>query len=207
MSAEPWSQCWCRHLPTIDRWCLGSAAQLIGVERSSSWVVRPPQIRTLARNYARLTPSVERRAVDVNGIATEIAASTAVASTIRVRTRLADAVPRAFGDPVIVRRIIDNLVRNAIESLDAGGGDVTIGTSRAPNGAVRIVVADTGRGMSQDELAHAFDDFFTTKPDGTGLGLSVVRRLTTDLNGSMRVESAPGQGTAFTIELPSCTPS
>ena len=162
---------------------------------------------TLARNYARLTPSVERRAVDVNGIATEIAASTAVASTIRVRTRLADAVPRAFGDPVIVRRIIDNLVRNAIESLDAGGGDVTIATSRAPNGAVRIVVADTGRGMSQDELAHAFDDFFTTKPDGTGLGLSVVRRLTTDLNGSMRVESAPGQGTAFTIELPSCTPS
>jgi len=161
----------------------------------------------LARNYARLTPSVERRAVDVNGIATEIAASTAVASTIRVRTRLADAVPRAFGDPVIVRRIIDNLVRNAIESLDAGGGDVTIATSRAPNGAVRIVVADTGRGMSQDELAHAFDDFFTTKPDGTGLGLSVVRRLTTDLNGSMRVESAPGQGTAFTIELPSCTPS
>ena len=72
---------------------------------------------------------------------------------------------------------------------------------------MRIVVADTGRGMSQDELAHAFDDFFTTKPDGTGLGLSVVRRLTTDLNGSMRVESAPGQGTAFTIELPSCTPS
>ena len=176
-------------------------------ERRSTLESSVAYLDTLARNYARLTPSVERRAVDVNGIATEIAASTAVASTIRVRTRLADAVPRAFGDPVIVRRIIDNLVRNAIESLDAGGGDVTIATSRAPNGAVRIVVADTGRGMSQDELAHAFDDFFTTKPDGTGLGLSVVRRLTTDLNGSMRVESAPGQGTAFTIELPSCTPS
>ena len=176
-------------------------------ERRSTLESSVGYLDTLARNYARLTPSVERRAVDVNGIATEIAASTAVASTIRVRTRLADAVPRAFGDPVIVRRIIDNLVRNAIESLDAGGGDVTIATSRAPNGAVRIVVADTGRGMSQDQLAHAFDDFFTTKPDGTGLGLSVVRRLTTDLNGSMRVESAPGQGTAFTIELPSCTPS
>ena len=176
-------------------------------ERRSTLESSVGYLDTLARNYARLTPSVERRAVDVNGIATEIAASTAVASTIKLRTRLADAVPRAFGDPVIVRRIIDNLVRNAIESLDAGGGDVTIATSRAPNGAVRIVVADTGRGMSQDELAHAFDDFFTTKPDGTGLGLSVVRRLTTDLNGSMRVESAPGQGTAFTIELPSCTPS
>ena len=195
-----------RHLVQVQEEQPQDLATVFG-ERRSTLESSVGYLDALARNYARLTPSVERRAVDVNGIATEIAASTAVASTIKVRTRLADAVPRAFGDPVIVRRIIDNLVRNAIESLDAGGGDVTIGTSRAPNGAVRIVVADTGRGMSQDELAHAFDDFFTTKPDGTGLGLSVVRRLTTDLNGSMRVESAPGQGTAFTIELPSCTPS
>ena len=195
-----------RHLVQVQEEQPQDLATVFG-ERRSTLESSVGYLDALARNYARLTPSVERRAVDVNGIATEIAASTAVASTIRVRTRLADAVPRAFGDPVIVRRIIDNLVRNAIESLDAGGGDVTIATSRAPNGAVRIVVADTGRGMSQDELAHAFDDFFTTKPDGTGLGLSVVRRLTTDLNGSMRVESAPGQGTAFTIELPSCTPS
>jgi len=195
-----------RHLVQVQEEQPQDLATVFG-ERRSTLESSVGYLDTLARNYARLTPSVERRAVDVNGIATEIAASTAVASTIKVRTRLTDAVPRAFGDPVIVRRIIDNLVRNAIESLDAGGGDVTIATSRAPNGAVRIVVADTGRGMSQDELAHAFDDFFTTKPDGTGLGLSVVRRLTTDLNGSMRVESAPGQGTAFTIELPSCTPS
>ena len=162
---------------------------------------------TLARNYAKLTPRVDRRAVDVNGIATEIAASTSVASNIKVRTRLADNVPRALGDPVVVRRIIDNLVRNAVESLDAAGGEVTVATARAPNGSVRIVIVDTGRGMSKEELDHAFDDFFTTKADGTGLGLSVVRRLTTDLNGSVRVESAPGQGTAFTIELPACTPS
>jgi len=195
-----------RHLVQVQEEQPQDLATVFG-ERRSTLESSVGYLDALARNYARLTPSVERRAVDVNGIATEIAASTAVASTIKLRTRLADAVPRAFGDPVIVRRIIDNLVRNAIESLDAGGGDVTIATSRAPNGAVRIVVADTGRGMSQDELAHAFDDFFTTKPDGTGLGLSVVRRLTTDLNGSMRVESAPGQGTAFTIELPSCTPS
>jgi signal transduction histidine kinase len=176
-------------------------------ERRSTLDSSVGYLDTLARNYARLTPSVERRAVDANAIAAEVAASTAVASTIKVRTRLAENAPRALGDPVIVRRIIDNLVRNAIESLDARGGEVTIATARAPNGAVRIVVVDTGRGMSQDELAHAFDDFFTTKADGTGLGLSVVRRLTTDLNGSVRVESAPGQGTAFTIELPSCTPS
>jgi len=176
-------------------------------ERRSTLESSVGYLDTLARNYARLTPRVERRAVDVNAIAAEVATSTAVVGTITVKTRLAEPAPRALGDPVVVRRIVDNLVRNAVESLDARGGDVTITTSRAQTGFVRIVIADTGRGMSEEELAHAFDDFFTTKPDGSGLGLSVVRRLTTDLNGSVRVESAPGKGTAFTIELPSCTPS
>jgi signal transduction histidine kinase len=59
--------------------------------------------------------------------------------------------------------------------------------------------------MSNEELAHAFDDFHTTKAGGTGLGLSVVRRLTSDLQADLNVESAPGRGTTFTIDLP--TPS
>ena len=84
---------------------------------------------------------------------------------------------------------------------------MTIATSRGANGGVRIVVADTGRGMNEKEIAQAFDDFYTTKAEGTGLGLSVVRRLTADMNGSVRVESEPGRGTTFTIELPACTPS
>ena len=162
---------------------------------------------TLARNYARLTPRIDQSAVDVNAVVQDIATSSATVSNVHVRARLADGLPRANGDPVIVRRILDNLVRNAVESLDGRGGDVTITTARSREGAVRIMVADTGRGMSEQELAHAFDDFFTTKSDGTGLGLSVVRRLTTDLHGSVRVESVPGKGTTFTIELPACTPS
>jgi signal transduction histidine kinase len=162
---------------------------------------------TLARNYAKLTPRVDLGGRGIIKKKTEIAASASVATNIRIRTRLADNVPRALGDAVVVRRIIDNLVRNAVESFNADGGEVTLSTARAPDGGVRIVVADTGSGMTKEELDHAFDDFFTTKADGTGLGLSVVRRLTTDLNGSVRVESAPGQGTAFTIELPACTPS
>jgi signal transduction histidine kinase len=64
------------------------------------------------------------------------------------------------------------------------------------------VVADTGKGMSEDQLNRAFDDFFTTKDGGTGLGLSVVRRLVPDLGGTLRVETAPGQGSRFIVELP-----
>ncbi|MDF2771935.1 MAG: periplasmic sensor signal transduction histidine kinase [Geminicoccaceae bacterium] len=195
-----------RHLVQVQEQDPGQLPTVFA-ERRATLESSVGYLDTLARNYARLTPRVEHRAVDVNGIAREIAASTATTGGINIRTRLADALPRANGDPVIVRRILDNLVRNAVESLDGKGGDVTITTARTREGAIRIIIDDTGRGMSEDELAHVFDDFYTTKPDGTGLGLSVVRRLTADLHGAVRVESAPGKGTTFTIELPSCTPS
>jgi signal transduction histidine kinase len=66
----------------------------------------------------------------------------------------------------------------------------------------RVIVADTGRGMSQDEAGRIFDDFYTTKESGTGLGLSIVRRLVMDLGGTIGVESAPGQGTRMVIDIP-----
>ena len=66
----------------------------------------------------------------------------------------------------------------------------------------RIVVEDTGKGMSESELERAFQDFFSTKPGGTGLGLSIVRRLVTDAGGRLRVETSPGAGSCFTVDLP-----
>ena len=164
---------------------------------------------TLARNYARLTPRTEQRAIDAGAVARDAARSTSVDGTV-VHARIADGLPPVLGDPVVLRRIIDNLLRNAIESLPPNGGSVTLEALRSPAGGVRLTVADTGRGMSDQELVRAFDDFHTTKAGGTGLGLSVVRRLVADLQGDLRVESAPGRGTTFTIDLPSAilrTPS
>jgi signal transduction histidine kinase len=112
-----------------------------------------------------------------------------------------------LGDSLLLRRILENLVGNALDSI-AGrpGATVTVSTEPAANGSnptsVRIVVADTGPGMTQTELDRAFDDFYTTKAGGTGLGLSIVRRLILDLNGSLRVETAPGVGTRVVVELP-----
>ena len=68
--------------------------------------------------------------------------------------------------------------------------------------AVRVTVADTGRGMSADEAGRIFNDFYTTKEGGTGLGLSIVRRLVMDLHGTIGVESAPGRGTRIIIDIP-----
>jgi signal transduction histidine kinase len=78
---------------------------------------------------------------------------------------------------------------------------VTVTTEHGKN-IVRISVSDTGRGMTKSELDKAFDDFHTTKPGGTGLGLSIVRRLVLDSNGSLKVETEPGKGSSFIVEIP-----
>jgi signal transduction histidine kinase len=67
---------------------------------------------------------------------------------------------------------------------------------------VGIEVADDGPGIPTTELDRIFEDFYTTRPGGTGLGLSVVRRLVTDLGGHLRVESRVGEGSRFVVELP-----
>jgi signal transduction histidine kinase len=154
----------------------------------------------LARRYARLTPRVERRAIDLAAIAREVARS-ASAGGARVECLGNGAIPVVHGDPIALRRIIDNLVRNAVESLTSDDGAVTLHVERVAGG-VRLSVSDTGRGMTEAELARAFDDFHTTKPSGTGLGLSVVRRLASDLGATVRIDTAPGQGTTVILDLP-----
>ncbi|MGI8817815.1 MAG: ATP-binding protein [Gemmatimonadales bacterium] len=163
-------------------------------------------LETLARNYARLSPTIERSPCDVNALVEEVLRNTPADGTA-LRTSLSPRLPKALGDTLMLRRILENLIGNAVDSLDGrSGGAVTVTTEPAgTNGvppSVRITVTDTGPGMTRTELDHAFDDFYTTKPDGTGLGLSIVRRLILDLNGSLRVETEPGTGTRFVVELP-----
>lgn len=163
-------------------------------------------LETLARNYARLSPTIERTPCDVNTVVEEVLRNTVADGTV-LHASLTPRLPHALGDPLMLRRILENLVGNAVDSLGGrAGGAVTVTTEPAGGDGeavgVRIVVADTGSGMSRKELDHAFDDFYTTKAEGTGLGLSIVRRLILDLNGTLRVETEPGTGTRFVVELP-----
>ena len=163
-------------------------------------------LETLARNYARLSPTIERTPCDVNAVVEEVLRNT-VADGTALNTSLSQRLPKALSDTLLLRRILENLVGNAVDSLEGRpGGAVTVTTEPAGGDGeppvVRISVADTGSGMTRKELDHAFDDFYTTKTDGTGLGLSIVRRLILDLNGTLRVETEPGAGTRFVVELP-----
>jgi two-component system sensor histidine kinase PilS (NtrC family) len=129
----------------------------------------------------------------------------------------------ALADATQLRQMIWNLVRNAVDALE-GTGVVRIETSRVartPQGAgadgrkptaegsgcVEIVVADTGRGIPPGELERIFDPFYTTKLDGTGLGLPTVYRIVEAHAGTLSVESQPGVGTRFRIWLPAVQPA
>jgi len=164
-------------------------------------------LEQLATNYARLYPQPGRKPCDVNDAVRETIRRVGDASRGELRTELADELPAVHTDPVVLRRILENLVGNAFDSLESRSGSVTVLTARAAGAddgrpVVRITVADTGKGMSGEELNRAFDDFYTTKPGGTGLGLSIVRRLVLDANGALRVETEPGGGSKFIVELP-----
>ena len=173
-------------------------------------------LESLAASYARLTPRYEHAACDVNAVVRDVAAGVRERAGLVVSTALAESLPPVRGDAVMLRRIVENLVENAVESLGEGEGTVTITTVLTPQPPlasgegeytrVLVTVRDTGPGMTRSQLDRAFEDFFTTKPNGTGLGLSIVRRLVLDLEGTLRVETAPGKGAAFHVMLPASPP-
>jgi signal transduction histidine kinase len=104
------------------------------------------------------------------------------------------------GDRDQVRQIIYNVAKNAVRAMTAGGTLTVIGREQADGYEIRF--ADTGRGMSPDELSRLFTPYSTAFDDGTGLGMAIVRRIVEDHGGTIDAESRPGEGTTVTISLP-----
>jgi two-component system nitrogen regulation sensor histidine kinase NtrY len=102
-------------------------------------------------------------------------------------------------DPEQIARVLRNLMLNAIDAMPEGG-TLTLRTVAIPNG-VRLEVSDTGHGLTPEECERLFTPYYTTKTHGTGLGLAIVQSVVSDHNGRIAVESAPGKGTTFRIEL------
>jgi PAS domain S-box-containing protein len=110
----------------------------------------------------------------------------------------------AYADPIHIAQILENLVSNAVQAM-ADGGKLTITTSLQPmenKHCIRLKLGDTGEGMTEEVLKKIFEPLFTTKARGIGLGLPLSKSLIEANGGSIEVESAPGQGSTFTLLIP-----
>ena len=198
-----------RHLTQVER-NDPSALPMVFDERRQTIDSSLTYLETLATSYQRLSRPFDRRECDVNLLITAVVRAAQAHGDVEFATELFANLPSVLGDPIAIRRILENLIANAVDSLESKPGRVTVSTHAIARGTdpatVRVTVADTGRGMAKDESGRIFDDFYTTKEGGTGLGLSIVRRLVMDLNGTIAVESAPGMGTRIVIDVPASSP-
>jgi signal transduction histidine kinase len=166
----------------------------------ASEVIR--RLRTMLAKH-----EVERLPLDVNEALAEVTSALAAESSRRGLTLELRPAPEAAviaGDRVQVQQVFFNLLLNSMDALaDAPDDRRTIGASvESDPGRVVVTVRDRGPGIPPEHLPKLFDSFFSTKRRGMGLGLSIARTLAEAHGGRIRVESRPGEGAAFHVELP-----
>ena len=135
----------------------------------------------------------------VEGVLRDVAATFKAPPNISFHVQQA-AAPEVWLDEGLLRQVIDNLIRNAVEAID-GDGTISLETDVLDRFLV-IRVIDTGVGISPEIRAKLFEPFFTTKTQGTGLGLATSQQIVFEHNGHLLVESQPGKGSTFSILLP-----
>jgi signal transduction histidine kinase len=121
-----------------------------------------------------------------------------------VRTQLAEGLPRVQGDRVQLQQVLLNLIINAIEAMrevDEGVRELLIGTRNEPDG-VSVEVRDSGPGFAPAALERVLEAFYTTKPDGLGLGLSICRSIIEAHNGRLWASPNVPCGASFQFALP-----
>jgi len=157
--------------------------------------------RLVSMKATSLTDIVERA---VNLARTQSASSRSTIQPIKIEfDRTEDPIIMPFDPPQIEDAVL-NLIINAIEAV-SDDGEVRIRVARTEcdsEGEAIVEVSDNGRGISEPDLARIFKPFFTTRSEGTGLGLPAVRRIARAHGGSVTVKSSPGKGSTFTLHLP-----
>ena len=112
-------------------------------------------------------------------------------------------VPQIIGDPQFLRSVFNNLFINAVQAMEATGGKLNIRISPSEDAkSVDFEIADTGRGIPQENLEAIFEPYFSTKETGTGLGLAIVKKIVDIHGGEINVRSTLEKGTTFTILIP-----
>lgn len=120
---------------------------------------------------------------------------------IHIVLDLCSPMPVMDMDPVQIKQVFYNLVKNAYQAIPSGGGSILIKTECNAY-EVRVTVSDTGSGISHEVMGSIYEPFLTTKSEGTGLGLLIVRRIVKDHGGNLTIASHAGEGTTITMFFP-----
>jgi len=154
----------------------------------------------------KATPSKET--LDINETILEIVALTrseSVKRGVTVQMRLSDSLPRIQGDRVQLQQVLINLIINGIQAMSdvEGVRELHIGTEYDGSKEVRVAVRDFGPGVSVENLPHLFEPFYTTKPGGMGMGLSISRSIIEDHGGRLWASANVPRGATFYFTVPS----
>ena len=149
----------------------------------------------------------QREWVDVNEVIEEIVSlmgNETGRHPISIRTELAPELPHVMADRVQLQQVFMNLVRNGIDAINEAdmAGDLTIKSQRNAADQVLISIRDTGIGLPPEQADKVFDSFFTTKPQGTGMGLSISRSIIESHGDRLWATGNPDRGTTFQFTLP-----
>ncbi len=155
-------------------------------------------IEELRENTRTVAPMLQ--SVNLGALIEDVVREMQVPEGISVQTSIDQDVLAVKVDPSLIRRLLENLVRNAVEAMP-DGGSLRLSATRS-GGDVLLTVADTGIGISEEAMSRIFTPFYTSKPKGLGLGLSFCKRVVEAHGGTISFDSRRGESTTFSIRLP-----
>jgi PAS domain S-box-containing protein len=186
-----------RDTPDVAEGCEAALRMIHDATRAAEVIDR---VRSL---YTRGTS--DRELLDINEIIREMIIllhDKAERNSISIHTELDYGLPRIAADRVQLQQVLMNLILNGIEAMKDANGDLTITSKRTPDAQLMVSVSDSGVGLPVGEIDRIFDAFFTTKVQGTGMGLSISRRIIESHGGSLWACANPPRGATFQFTLP-----
>jgi signal transduction histidine kinase len=201
------------------------AAVAINARAGLRWLQRaPPEIEEARQSVSRIVDDVERAAgiiernrslyrrgspqrelIDLNEIVRQMVVllhDAASRYSVSICTNLDAALPMTKADRVQLQQVLMNLMLNGIEAMKDESGELSVTSKRSEDGQLLISVSDSGIGLPGEEPERIFEAFFTTKPQGTGMGLSISRRIIESHDGRLWASPNMGRGATFQFALP-----
>jgi signal transduction histidine kinase len=186
-----------RETPEIEEACESASCIINGADRIAQIVDRNRAL------YGR--ERTQRELIDLNEIVREMVVllrDTARRNSISIRSELDPALPATSADRVQLQQILMNLMLNGIEAMKEESGELNVTSMRTRDGELLVAVSDSGIGLPEAGPERIFDAFFTTKPEGTGMGLAISRRIIESHGGHLWARANAGRGATFKFTLP-----